>query len=221
MLEDAWERAMPPLKDQLEQIAGGWSAMVREVNLALFRHLEEAGTVQGVLRVGDRLPEFTLPNAEGALVSSHDLLARGPLVVCFFRGEWCPFCNRTLAALEEALPRIEAAGARLVAMTPETGGLALALKQQHALHYDVLCDVDNAVALQFGVVFRAPDRYRQMLETFQVDLGMRHGNDAWLLPMPAAFVADRDGMLRYVYASGDIRARAEPDEIIAVLQGLA
>jgi peroxiredoxin len=208
------------LRDRLDQQAARWSEGLREIYLDLARHLETSAAGEGALQVGGLLPDFLLPNAEGRLISAADLLARGPVVVCFFRGEWCPFCGLTLAALEEALPRIAAAGATLVALTPETGGLALRAKHRFALHFEVLCDVDNAVALQFGVMFRAPDFYRRMLESFRIDLGARHGNDSWLLPMPAAFVADRHGVLRYAYVSGDVRTRAEPDVIVQVLEGI-
>lgn len=208
------------LKERLEQRASGWRDFVREAYVSLARHLEGARACDDVLQPGRAIPDFLLPNAEGRLVDSRELLTRGPLVLCFFRGVWCPFCSITLAALEEVLPRIEAAGATLVGVTPETGGLALEARRRLDLHYDVLCDVDNAVGLQFGVVFRAPDGYRRMLEKFSIDLGVRQGNAAWLLPMPALFVADRAGVLRHVHVSGDILDRAEPETIVRVLQGL-
>ena len=210
------------LNDELRKLAASrWGdGRMRQVYTALAEHLERSEAAKQALKVGDTMPEFVLPNAEGKLVSSRELLAQGPLVVSFFRGDWCPFCNLTLAALEDALPRIEAAKARLVAMTPDANGLALRAKQRNSLHYEVLCDIDNAVAMQFGVVYRVPDEYRKFLEDYSCDLGARHGNDMWTLPMPSAFVADRGGVICYAFVNGDILVRAEPDDIIKVLEGL-
>jgi len=115
------------------------------------------GFIDQVLPVGAPMPPFVLPNAEGRLIRSDALLARGPLVLNFFRGDWCPYCRATLAALEAALPEIEQAGASLLAITPDTGGRTLATKRAQALHFEVATDVDHGVGLQFGVVFRLPE----------------------------------------------------------------
>ena len=210
------------LNDELRKLAESrWGeGRMRQIYDALAAHLERTEAAKYALKVGDTLPEFVLPNAEGRLVSSRELLAQGPLVVAFFRGDWCPFCNLTLAALEDALPRIETTNARLVAMTPDANGLALRAKHRNSVHYDVLCDIDNGVAMQFGVVYRVPDEYRKFLEDYKCDLGTRHGNDMWTLPMPSAFVIDRQGVIRYAFVNGDILVRAEPDEIIAELKKL-
>ena len=210
------------LNDELRKLAESrWGeGRMRQIYDALAAHLERTEAAKHALKVGDTLPEFVLPNAEGRLVSSRELLAQGPLVVAFFRGDWCPFCNLTLAALEDALPRIETTNARLVAMTPDANGLALRAKHRNSVHYDVLCDIDNGVAMQFGVVYRVPDEYRKFLEDYKCDLGTRHGNDMWTLPMPSAFVIDRQGVIRYAFVNGDVLVRAEPDEIIAELKKL-
>lgn len=210
------------LNDELRKLADSrWGeGRVRQVYNALAAHLQRTDAAKLALKVGDTLPDFVLPNAEGRLVSSRDLLAQGPLVIAFFRGDWCPFCNLTLAALEDALPRIEATKARLVAMTPDANGLALRAKHRNSLRYDVLCDIDNGVAMQFGIVYRVPDEYRKFLEDYKCDLEARHGNDMWTLPMPSAFVIDRKGVIRYTFVNGNILERAEPDEIIKMLEKL-
>ncbi|MGH6969048.1 MAG: hypothetical protein ACREEN_08100 [Stellaceae bacterium] len=107
-----------------------------------------------------------------------------------------------------------------MALTADTNGLALRAKQRNSPHYDVLCDIDNGIAMQFGIVYRVPDEYRKFLEDYKCDLEARHGNDMWTLPMPSAFVIDRKGVIRYAFVNGDILVRAEPDEILKVLEKL-
>jgi peroxiredoxin len=210
------------LKEDLDKIRAHGSAneRIRVAYEALVNQLDRAETASHALKVGDPMPAFLLPNAEGHLVFSDDLLNRGSLVVNFFRGIWCPYCRRTLETLEVALPRIQSAGGQLVALTPDTGSHLAGTKRKHGLTYEVLSDVDGAVGLQCGVLFRAPDLYRQLLASVGVDLSERHGNEGWLIPMPATFVVDRAGVIRYAFVNADFTKRAEPDEIIEVLQRL-
>ena len=166
------------------------------------------------------MPGFLLPSAEGRLVDSGELLAKGPLVVTFFRGGWCPYCSATLEALGAVLPELSRAGGTLVAMTPETGGRALAMKHDRGLHYEVLVDVDLAVAMAFGIVFMTPPLYAALLRQRGVDLAERSGNPAWLLPVPAAFLVGQDGIVRRSWVNIDFTQRAEPTEILEALNAL-
>ncbi len=210
------------LKDELEKLRaqGMTDDRIRIAYEAVVNQLGRAEAASRALKVGDAMPTFLLPNAEGHLVFSDDLLKRGPLVVNFFRGNWCPYCRRTLEALEAALPRIVAAGGHLVALTPDTGSHLAATKRGHELTYEILSDVDGAVGLQFGVLFRAPEPYRALLSDFGIDLAARHGNESWFIPMPATFVIDQSAVIRYAFVNVDFTRRAEPDEIIEVLRTL-
>jgi peroxiredoxin len=172
------------------------------------------------LKPGEAMPAFILPDAEGRLVASDELLAKGALVVNFFRGNWCPYCLQTLQALETALPEIEASGGRLVALTPDTGRYLGDTKRQQRLSYEILSDVDGAVGLQFGVLFRAPTTYREVLTGYGIDLAERHGNEGGFIPLPATFVVDRAGVVRYAFVDIDFTHRAEPAEIVAALAKL-
>jgi peroxiredoxin len=185
--------------------------------LAELRRIGAGGTA---LRPGDAFPDFLLPDTDGRLVARDDLLAAGPLVIAFFRGAWCPYCRVMLAALEEALPEIRAAGATFAAVTPETGGGALDVKRRHRAGYAVLADVDSGLAALCGVVFRVPVAYRQLLLRFGIDLAERQGNAAWLLPVPAAFVLDRGGTVAWAHVDADFTRRAEPADIVAALRAL-
>ena len=194
-----------------------------EIKAAYDEFLErlDAGQVAAeACKPGDRMPGFLLPNAEGRLVESGELLARGPLVVTFFRGGWCPYCSATLEALEAVLPELSRTGGTLVAMTPETGGRALAMKHDHGLHYEVLVDVDLAIAMAFGIVFRTPPLYVELLRHRGIDLAERSGNPAWLLPVPAAFVVGQDGIVLRSWVNVDFTQRAEPTEILKALSAL-
>ena len=209
------------LKDELEKQQGKWPAAAHAAYDDLVQRLGAAETVAGALKPGDKIPDFVLPNAEGKLVASAELLEKGPLVINFFRGDWCPFCRLMLQALNEALPAIEAAGGQLVALSPDTGGRLLQAKQRLKLSIEMLSDVDNGVALNFGVAFRVPEAYRKLVETYGTNLAERHGNDAWIIPIPAAFVVDRVGIVRYAFVEPRFVKRAEPSDIIAVLKQLS
>jgi peroxiredoxin len=211
------------LRDELDKIRehGLTNEKIRTAYEDLVKQLDRAETVGRALEIGDVMPSFVLPNAEGRMVFSDNLLRQGPLVVNFFRGNWCPFCRRTLEALETALPGIEGTGGHLVALTPDTGSHFAQTRRRHGLTYEILSDVDGAVGLQFGVLFRAPRRYRELLERLRVDLEERHGNAGWFIPMPATFVVDQSDVIRYAFVNVDFTRRAEPDEVIEVLRGLS
>jgi peroxiredoxin len=192
----------------------------RSLNDALIRRLIEAESVNGALKVGDKCPPFAMPSADGSIVTSQDLLARGPLVISFYRGVWCPFCSAELEALHEAEPAIRAAGATLVAITAEVGGIALAVKRQRGFTFDILCDVDNGVALDFGLVFRISPDMVQVFAREGTDFPLFYGNDSWFLPIPATYVVARDGTIAQAFVNPDFRYRLDPAEIVAALRGL-
>lgn len=177
--------------------------------------------MQNAISEGQTFPDFVLPSVEGRLVSLGSLLVRGPVVVSFFRGEWCPFCQLMLTALADALPDIKAAGASLLALTPETGECALSMKPSEMDNFEVLCDVDCGVGLAAGVIFRLPKLYRARLEASGVDLLERHGNAAWFLPVPATFIVAQDGVIAWRFLDADYTHRAEPADIIKALHNLA
>jgi peroxiredoxin len=193
-----------------------WNAAYEQ----LVQQLAANGMLSQVLREGEVFPDFMLPSAEGKLVSLQSQLDRGPVVLSFFRGEWCPFCRLMLAALAEALPEIEAAGGSLLALTPETGGLALTMKTYHNVRFDVLCDVDFGVGLAAGVVFKVPKLYRARCESSGLNFPQRHGNAAWCLPVPATFIVTPDGAVAWRFVDVDFSHRAEPADIIGALHRL-
>ncbi len=192
----------------------------RSLNDALIRRLIEAESAKGALKAGDKFPPFAMPSVDGAIVTSSDLLARGPLVLSFYRGAWCPFCSAELEALHESEPAIRAAGATLVAVTAEVGGIPLAVKKQRGFKFDILCDPDNGVALEFGLVFRILPEMVQVFARDGTDFPLFYGNGSWFLPIPATYIIGRDGMIAHAYVNPDFRYRLEPADIVSALTGL-
>ncbi|GAA5265492.1 hypothetical protein ACOSOMT5_P1919 [Acidiphilium sp. MT5] len=182
--------------------------------------LRDNGFLPNIIAVGDRFPDFMLPDASGGLVDLTSLLARAPVIIQFFRGDWCPYCRMMLDCLSESLPALIEAGGTLVALTPDTHGLALDAKIAHNADFIVLSDVDYGVGLAAGVIFRLPPLYRNRLNLAGIDLAERHGNAAWFLPVPATFVLDREGIVRWRFADPDFTKRAEPSEVIEVVRAL-
>ena len=200
------------LADMLEQRPPAYRALLAEIAAHL-----AATAVADCLRPGDAMPDFVLPDAEGRLVSSAALTADGPVVVVFTRGGWCPFCSTTLAALNDVVDDLAALGVRLVALSPDAAGHGQETARGLALRFPLLSDIDCAVGLRFGVVYRIPQAYRAILLTYDIDLAARHGDGPGLLPMPATFIAGRDGVLRFAEASGDITRRVEPARLVGLV----
>lgn len=182
--------------------------------------LSSNGFLPNVLPEEAMFPDFVLPDTEGHLVSLSSRLARGPVIVQFFRGEWCPYCRLMLDALVAALPEIEACGATLLALTPDVGAWAREAKHNHGATFGVLSDVDYGVGLAAGVVFRIPAIYRARLMNAGIDFAERHGNGTEFLPIPAVFVLDRDGRVAWRFANVDFTRRADPGRILAALRRL-
>jgi peroxiredoxin len=190
---------------------------------SLHRATEEliASGAQGrALKAGDVAPEFTLPDPDGKPVSSGVLLEYGPLVVTFYRGAWCPFCNFDLSALEEARSEIEARGATLVAISQQTAPNSRKSQRQNGLGFPILGDHGGEVAAQFGVRWTLPSYLREVQKALGADLTQFNGEDSWTLPMPARYVIAQDGAIAYAEVNADYTRRPEPSAIFPVLEQL-
>lgn len=174
------------------------------------------------LKVGQKAPSFTLNDAAGEPVSSAALLAAGPLVVTFYRGVWCPYCNMDLQALQAALPEIAARGARLVAISPQTAPNSRRSQRENKLEFPILSDPGNEVAAAFGLRFRLPDYLIELYrDVFRNDLALVNGEPGWTLPMPARFIIDRDGTIAAAEVNPDYTRRPDPETLLPVLDRLA
>ncbi len=173
------------------------------------------------IKIGYKAPSFKLPNPEGKLVSLDTLLEKGPVVITFYRGDWCPYCNLQLRALQGKLSEIHALGATLVAISPQVPDGSLSKSEINEMEFIVLSDQDAKVASQYGVAWEVPEF---LMEHMRVDRNLdldkiNNGNGA-ILPIPATFILGRDGLVKWNYVNVDYRTRSEPDEIIEALKKL-
>jgi peroxiredoxin len=180
-----------------------------------------SGAASRAVKVGDETPAFILKDPDGNAVASSELLKQGPLVVTFYRGVWCPYCNMDLQAIQAALPEIEKRGARLVAVSPQTAPNSRRSQRENKLSFPILSDPHNDVAASFGIRFGLPDYLADLYKnTFKNNLEVVNGDDSWTLPMPARFVIGRDGIIRYAEVNPDYTRRPDPSELLPVLDGL-
>jgi peroxiredoxin len=182
--------------------------------------LIETGQAQRARKAGDTAPQFTLKDPEGNDVSSRDLLARGPLVVSFYRGVWCPYCNLELQALQMALPDISARGANLVAISPQTAPNSRKSQRENKLSFPILSDVRSEVADAFGIRFALPEKLVELYKTFKNDLPTFNDDPSWVLPMPARYVIGTDGVIAYAEINPDYTRRPDPSELLPLLDRL-
>jgi peroxiredoxin len=145
--------------------------------------LFNSGISKQALKVGEQFPAFELPNATGETVRSTDLLAEGPIIINFYRGGWCPYCNLELSAYQRLLPEIRAAGGRLVAISPQLPDAALSDKEKHQLAFDVLSDVGNTLAGEVGLVFTLDKELQTVYQDFGFGLPAFNGDESWALPI--------------------------------------
>ena len=181
--------------------------------------LKEKHFAANILPVGAKASRFDLPDHDGRIVRSSDLLAKGTLVLCFIRGRWCPFCVGQMEAMNLVLPQIEQAGATLVAVSPQTVKQAFFMHDQHKLRFPLLSDADNQVARKFGLTYRVPDAQEAVYRKAFVNLPFTNGDDSWEFPIPATYIVDREGTIRYASANEDYTERPEPDDLVRALRG--
>jgi peroxiredoxin len=180
-----------------------------------------SGQAQRARKAGDVAVEFTLNDPDGKPVSSRELLARGPLVLSFYRGVWCPFCNLELQALQAALPEITARGASLVAISPQSAPNSRKSQRDNKLGFPILSDAKSEVANAFGIRFRLQDDLIKLYKSFSNDLPAFNDDPAWVLPMPARYVIGTDGVIAYSEVNPDYTQRLDPSELLPVLDRLA
>jgi len=210
------------LKQQLAEYRAGWYTRVPpERQATMQRHIEQLRTgaiSHTMLKVGQRAPAIVLKNAKGETVDVAKLLKHGPVIVTIYRGGWCPYCNLELKAYQERLAEIKAAGASLVAISPEKPDDTLSTAEKNALAFEVLSDVGQKVGRAFGLVYEFSEELKTAYQGFKLDIPARNGTpDEWALPVSATYVIDSNGTIIYAYTDPDYRDRADPHDVLKVL----
>ena len=172
---------------------------------------------EGAPDVGEAMPLFALPDDSGRMVALTDLIAHGPAIVTFHRGHWCPYCRISINTLARAQPRIEALGARMVAIVPDRQAFAADMKQDGDVAFPILTDLDNGYAMSLNLAIWVGAEMMEFMESIGRTLPEYQGNDAWMLPIPATFVVGQDGRVKARFADPDYRGRASVEQLIAAL----
>jgi peroxiredoxin len=180
-----------------------------------------SGAASRAKRAGEVAPSFSLRDPDGNVITSEDLLKKGALVVSFYRGVWCPYCNMELQALESAKPQFDKYGASLVAISPQTAPNSRKSVRQNKLSFPILSDVKGKVGAAFGLGFELPDYLIELYKSLKNDLPAFNDDPSWTLPMPARYVIGQDGTILYSEVNPDYTHRPEPEEMIPVLQRAA
>ena len=173
------------------------------------------------LTVGDQAADFELPNAQGRRIRLADQLERGAVVLTFYRGAWCPFCNLQLRGLQQALPEIEAVGASLLAVSPQLPDGSRAISEKNNLTFEVLSDLNSTVASAYGITFTLPPTDQALFLEVGNDLRKAHGDSSWVLPAPATFVIATNGTIQHARVDPDYTSRITADEILSALSTTA
>jgi peroxiredoxin len=179
-----------------------------------------SGQAKRALKAGDKAPQFVLDDPDGKPVSSRDLLAKGPLILSFYRGVWCPYCNTELQALQAELAAIRERGASVIAISPQTPPNSRRSQRDNKLGFPILSDVKAQVANAFGIRFALPDYLIEVYKGFKTDLPVINDDPSWVLPMPARYVIATDATIAYAEINPDYTQRPDPSELLPVLDRL-
>ncbi len=183
--------------------------------------LTASGLAERAKKVGDKAPTFALKDPEGNLVSSQELLAKGSLVVSFYRGVWCPYCNMDLQALQEALPDFKKFEASLVAISPQIAPNSRRSTRENKLTFPILSDTKGEVGAAFGLKFKLPDYLIDLYKSLKNELPSFNDDPEWTLPMPARYVIGQDGTIVYSEVNPDYTLRPEPQDMFSVLRKIS
>lgn len=210
------------LQSQLSEFKAGFKTRATPERVSTMEaataKLRASGIERTALQVGQRAPQLHLPNAKGESVDLAQLWQQGPLIVVFYRGGWCPYCNLELRAWQQLLPQVKAQGAQLIAISPQTPDNSLSTREKNELAFEVLSDSSLQAAEGFGIAFDMPQELIDLYSSVGHDLPKTNGNGRWALPVPATYVIDRGGIIQYASIDADYRNRAEPADVLATVK---
>jgi peroxiredoxin len=194
------------------------SADARQDFISAMHQLVREGAAKNARRYPDVVSDFSLRNSNREMRQLGEFLDMGPVVLSFFLGGWCPFCNLELAALQKALPRVRNSGAAVIAVSPQSPDQSDSLKRRLHLDFEILSDPDNRVALEYGLRFRVPETLQSLFLAWGVDLALWNGGSSWTLPVPATYILDSAGRITHDFVDTDYTKRMDPEYIVACLR---
>jgi peroxiredoxin len=212
------EQELSSFKAEFSRTAPAGRAALYEAKI---EELRADFALASTVGVDEAAPDFALPNAARKSIVLKELLRTGPVILTFYRGGWCPYCNIQLRAYQSVLPQISASGARLVAISPQLPDNSLDTANKNALTFDVLSDVRNEVARSYGLVYSLPEEIRAALRSNNKALPSINGDQSWELPVPATYVIARDQHVALAYIEVDYRKRLEPEALLTCLKSLS
>ncbi len=205
------------LEERKESFNKSADENTKKIYLEGLNTLSESDILKTAKNVGDTAPDFSLKNALGKDVSLHNYLQNGPVVLVWYRGGWCPYCNINLRYLQEELPNIKALGAQLIALTPELPDESLNTSEKLHLDFEILSDIGNKVAKDYGVVFKLTDDVAHIYNE-KFSLNQHNGDNSNELPLAATYIITKEGKIVYSFLNTDYRKRAEPSTITDFLR---
>jgi len=213
------------LADQTQELKQAFiSSLASEVQndiMTSFEKMLSTEISEKTLIIGKNAVDFNLPNALGQSIALSEQLKQGPVILSFYRGGWCPYCNIEFAALNKILPEIKALGATLIGISPETPDTTISTVEKHELQFEVLSDIGNKIAEQYGLVLSVPAVMRPHYLSWGIDVPAANGDESYDLPIPATYIIDTTGKITADFVNKDYTLRMEPDDIIAALKAIA
>ena len=212
---------MNELAKQIEQFNNELATQVPQQVLEAFgksiEDLQKKKIEEKSIKLGEIMPEFLLPNVKNEIINSKEILKNGKMIIAFYRGSWCPYCNLQLKTLQDYLPKIKDKKATLVAISPQSPDSSLTVVEKHNLTFEVLTDTDNLFAKQLGISFELQDFVLPYYQALGIDLMHFNKNNDNSLPVPAVFVIDQNGKIIYKFVDGNYMNRIDIDELLQTL----
>ena len=212
---------MNELAKQIEQFNNELATQVPQEVLEAFgksiEDLQKKNIEEKSIKLGEIMPEFLLPNVKNEIINSNEILKNGKMIIAFYRGSWCPYCNLELKMLQDHLPKIKDKKAMLVAISPQSPDNSLTVVEKHNLTFEVLTDTDNLFAKQLGISFELQDFVLPYYQALGIDLMHFNKNNDNSLPVPAVFVIDQNGKIIYKFVDANYMNRIDIDELLQTL----
>lgn len=215
----SYQKALEERMEKMKNKKSSWTKEEIQLMKTESEKLLNALPNPGV-QVGKKAPNFSLVNADGKTVSLESELAKGPVVLVFYRGAWCPFCNMHLRALKESLPEFQKFGAQLVAITPQTPDKSQKQFEAEGSPFEILSDLNNQTMKSYNLYFEPSKALVDVYKSHGLDLEGFNGNGRTGLPVPGTFIIDQKGIVRAMKAQTDYKIRMEPAEIVKALSSL-